>query len=131
MAKENTENLVIENEVIERPFTLRKLKDSDLFPILTIFRKIGLKEFKEAFSQASEGKTVNDIGISVIVDMATIVIANIPSAESEIYALCSSLSGIEESDIKEMEFGTVPLMIYDAFGEAKNTSFFKVLSKLL
>ena len=34
-------------------------------------------------------------------------------------------------EIKEMEFGTLPMMIVDTFAKAKNTSFFKVLSKLL
>jgi hypothetical protein len=118
-------------ETIERPYTLRKLKDSDLFPILNIFRKVGLKEFKDAFSQVVDGKSVDEIGFSVLFEMATIVISNFPSAEAEIYALCSSLSGIQEEEISEMEFGTVPLMIYDAFSEVKNTAFFKVLSKLL
>lgn len=119
------------DEPVERPYTLRKLKDSDLFHVLNIFRKVGLKEFKEAFSQTAEGKSIHDIGIDVVIDMASIVIANIPMAKAEIYALCSSLSGISEEEIKEMEFGTVPLMIYDAFCEVKNTAFFKVLSKLL
>ena len=34
-------------------------------------------------------------------------------------------------EIKDMEFGTLPLMIVDSFSEVKNTSFFKVLSKFL
>ena len=34
-------------------------------------------------------------------------------------------------EIKELEFGTLPLMIYDSFSEVKNTSFFKVFAKLL
>lgn len=118
-------------EVIERPYTLRKLKDCDLFPILQILRKVGLKEFKDAFTKVTSGANVSEIGIGVVLEMASIVISNMPSAEEEIYALCSELSGLSEAEIKDMEFGTVPLMIYDAFGEVKNTSFFKVLSKLL
>lgn len=127
--KKVTENT--EPEVIERQYTLRKLKDSDLFPLLQIFRKIGLKEFKDAFSQMSDGKSVRDVGISVLFEIASIVIGNLPAAEDEIYSLCASLSGNSVEEIKDMEFGTVPLMIMDAFGEVKNTSFFKVLSKLL
>ena len=118
-------------EVIVRPYTLRKLKDGDLFPLLQIFRKIGLKEFKDAFSQMSEGKSVREVGVSVVLEMASIVIGNIPVVEDDIYSLCASLSGNSVEEIKDMEFGTVPLMIYDSFGEVKNTSFFKVLSKLL
>ena len=118
-------------EVIVRPYTLRKLKDGDLFPLLQIFRKIGLKEFKDAFSQMSEGKSVREVGVSVVLEMASIVIGNIPVVEDDIYSLCASLSGNSVEEIKDMEFGTVPLVIYDSFSEVKNTSFFKVLSKLL
>ena len=128
---EQNKEEISESMDVERPYTLRKLKDSDLFNVLNIFRKVGLKEFKDAFTQITGGKSMEAIGYAVVFEMASIVISNLPSAESEIYALCSSLSGIPEEEIKEMEFGTVPLMIYDAFGEVKNTSFFKVLSKLL
>jgi hypothetical protein len=41
------------------------------------------------------------------------------------------LSGIPVDEIKQKEFGTLPLMIYDSFNEMKNTAFFKVLFKLL
>lgn len=118
-------------EVIERPYKLRNLKDGDLFPILQLLRKVGLKDFKEAFSQITEGKSEKSIGIDVALSIADKIIANIGAAEQEIYTLWSDISGIPAEDIKEMEFGTLPLMIYDTFYGVKNTSFFKVLSKLL
>ena len=64
-------------------------------------------------------------------DMADIFIGNLPKAETEIYALYADMAGITVEQIKEMEFGTLPLMIYDSFHGVKNTSFFKVLSRLL
>lgn len=118
-------------EAVERPYTLRKLKDSDLFPLLQLLRKIGLKDFKEAFSQVAEGNDVRDIGIDVVLSMADKIICNLDIAQNEIYALWSNLSGIPVDEMKEMEFCTLPLMIYDSFNEVKNTAFFKVLSKLL
>lgn len=119
-------------EVIERPYTLRKLKDGDLFPLLQLFRKIGLKDFKESFVQISYGKSVKEIGALVMLDIADVMIANISGpAGDDIYAFWSDISGIPVDEIKEMEFGTLPLMIYDSFNEVKNTAFFKVLSKLL
>jgi len=119
-------------EVIERPYTLRKLKDSDLMPLLQLIRKLGLKEFKNAFMQAAEGKSIRAIGELVAIDIADIVIDKISSSASDdIYAFWSGLSGIPADEIKEMEFGTLPLMIFDSFNEVKNTAFFKVLFKLL
>ena len=128
----NTENTTeVVEEVVERPYTLRKLRDGDLMPVLTILRKVGLREFKDVFKSITDGKSDEEVGLNIILEMASIVASNIPLAETEIYDLCASLSGIDENKIREMEFGTVPLMIYDAFGEVKNTAFFKVLSKLL
>ena len=46
--------------VIERPYTLRRLKDGDLFPLLKILKKIGIRDCKEAFIQVASGeKSVN------------------------------------------------------------------------
>ena len=119
-------------EVVERPYTLRKFNDGDLFPILKILKKIGIKDCKEAFVQVASGeKTVKEIGIIASFDLADILIGNLTKVEEEVYSLYSDLSGLSADEIKTMEFGTLPLMIMDSFNEVKNTSFFKVLSKLL
>ena len=117
---------------IERPYTIRKFSDGDLFPILKIFKKIGIKDCKEAFVQVASGeKTVKDIGILAAFDLADILIGNLTKVEEEVYSLYADLSGLSADEIRAMEFGTLPLMIMDSFNEVKNTSFFKVLSKLL
>lgn len=119
-------------EIIDRPYTLRNLKDSDLFPLLKMLKKIGIKDCKEAFIQVASGeKTLKQIGIMASFDIADILIGNLPCVLDEAYELWSDLSGIPVEEIKDMEFGTLPLMIMDTFSEARNTSFFKVLSKFL
>lgn len=121
-----------EEAEIERPYTLRSLKDGDLFPVLKILRKIGIKDCKEAFVQVASGeKTLKQIGIMASFDMADILIRNLPCVLDEAYMLWSDLSGIPVDEIKDMEFGTLPLMILDTFSEARNTSFFRVLSRFL
>lgn len=118
--------------VIERPYTLRRLKDSDLFSLLKILKKISIKDCKEAFIQVASGeKSVKQIGIMASFDIADILIGNLAKVEDEIYELWSDLSGITAEEIKGMEFGTLPLMIMDTFSEARNTSFFRVLSRFL
>jgi hypothetical protein len=119
-------------EVVERPYELRKLKDGDLIPLLTLFRKLGLKEFKDAFMQMAEGRSVNEVGKVVFLEIADIMISKLEGQTGEdIYNFYSDLSGIPVDEIKQKEFGTLPLMIYDSFDEMKNTAFFKVLFKLL
>ena len=118
--------------VVERPYTLRKFNDGDLFPILKILKKIGIKDCKEAFVQVASGeKTLKEIGILASFDLADILIGNLTKVEEEMYYLYADMSGLAVEEIRAMEFGTLPLMIMDSFNEVKNTSFFKVLSKLL
>ena len=105
----------VEETVVERPYTLRKLKDGDLFPLLQLFRKIGLKEFKNAIMQILDSNNSKEIGIVVMLDMADTIIAHIGGeAGNDIYAFWSELSGISVEDMKEMEFGTLPMMIIDS-----------------
>lgn len=129
-------------EVVKRPYTLRKMRDDDLFPLLQLFRSIGLKEFKDAWTKARTKVKVNpddaksddakkEIGIDLFLDMADIMISKIATHSDAIYGFYERLSSIPAGEIKSMEFGTLPLMIYDSFSEIKNTAFFKVLFKLL
>lgn len=122
----------MEEEVEVRPYTLRKFKDGDLFPLLNILKKIGIKDCKEAFIQVATGeKTLKQIGMLAAFDLSDILIGNLTKVEAEVYSLYADMAGITVDQIKEMEFGTLPLMIYDSFHGVKNTSFFKVLSRLL
>lgn len=130
---ENTEIKAVETEeIVERPYTMRKLKDGDLFPLLGLFRKLGLKDFKDTITAAANGGNVQEIGISALLNVGDVVISHLEGEAGEaVYAFYSSLSGIPVEEMKEMEFGTLPMMIYDSFSEVKNTGFFKVLAKLL
>lgn len=124
----------IKKEIIERPYTLRKLKDRDLIPLLGILRKLGLKEYKEVITQAFHAGECEKMAvyINVALSLGDVIIANLEGGAAEdIFNFWSALSGIPVEDMKEAEFGTLPLMIYDTFSEAKNCSFFKVLAKLL
>lgn len=121
-----------ELEAVERPYTLRKLKEGDLIPLLSLFRKLGLKDFKGVISKIANGASFEEIGVSAALEIGDVVISNLEgTAGEEIYRFYAGLSGISVEEIKEMEFGTLPMMIYDSFQDVKNTSFFKVLARLL
>lgn len=121
-----------ELEAMERPFTLRKLKEADLIPVLSLFRKIGLKDFKNVISKIANGESIEEIGVYAMLEIGDVVISNLEGdVGEEIYRFYSGLSGLSVEEIKEMEFGTLPMMIYDSLQDVKNTSFFKVLAKLL
>lgn len=130
--KQTADTVKSTEEVIERPYTLRKLKDGDLIPLLGLLRKIGLREFKDVFVSISNGGSVTEVGVGVALNMGDVIISKLEGeAGDAIYDFYSTLSGIPVEEMKEMEFGTLPMMIYDSFNEVKNTGFFKVLAKLL
>ena len=116
---------------VKRAYTLRSLKDSDLFPLLKIMRKIGIKDLEQVFTVDRTDTTDEDEAKLVVLGIADIVIGNLDRAETEIYEFWSNLSGMTVDELKDSEFGTLPLMIFDTFSGVKNTDFFKVLSKLL
>lgn len=148
--KKFLEVLAEQKEVLGISYELRNLKDKDLFPLLKILKKVGIKDFKNAFTQnesdqkSPKGQKVSEeqsiksaetiiknAGISVAFDLADILICNMGNVEGEVYDLWSDISGIPVDEMKELEFGTLPLMIAETFLQVRNYSFFKVLSKFL
>lgn len=124
MAKKNNETV--------RPYTLRRLQDGDLIPLLGLLRKMGLKEYKNTIIAAANGADAKEIGVNAVLDIGDLLISHLEGDAGEaIYEFWSKLSGLSVDEIKGMEFGTLPLMIYDTLSEVKDSSFFKVLAKSL
>ena len=125
------EEVMMQDEVTERPYTLRRLKDKDLFPILGIIGEVFPEDLAKTFVQLStKEKTVREVGATAVLKMVLAVLKNMDKVQTEVYDLLSDVSGIPATEIKEMEFGTTPMMIWDIVGNEKNNGFFKVLSKL-
>lgn len=127
----NEQEIREQEEIIERPYELRRLKDRDLFPILGIISDVFPDELSTVFVQlAAKEKTVAEVGAMAILKLVLAVIKNMDKVQDEVYTLLSDVSGIPAEEIAEMEFGTTPMMIWDIVNNEKNCGFFKVLSKL-
>ena len=127
----NNQEIREQEETMERPYTLRRLKDRDLFPIMGIISEVFPDELSKVFVQLStKEKSVQEVGAMAILKMVVAVLKNMDKVQDEVYDLLSDVSGIPAAEIQEMEFGTTPNMIWDIIGNEKNNSFFKVLSKL-
>lgn len=121
----------VKTEEMNKPYTLRPLKDKDLWPVLDIVGKVFPDDLSSVFlGLASRAKTVEDVGYAVLAKLGTAVIRNMNTVHDEMYAFLSDVSGIPAEEIEEMEFGTTPSMIRDIVKNAKNSSFFGELSKL-
>lgn len=125
------ENIVEIEEAVAKPYELRSLKDRDLYPILDIIAVVLPDDLSTVFAQImTKEKTLEEVGGMVVYKIVIAVLKNISKVHKEIYALLSDLSGIPADEIPEMPFGTTPQMVWDVANDAKNASFFKVLSKL-
>lgn len=125
---DNMENTVMTED---KPYTLRRLKDKDLWPVLDIIGKVFPGDLSAVFAEVASGqKNVQEIGAVVMMKLIMAVIRNMHTVHDEVYAFLSDVSGIPVNEIEEMEFGTSPMMIWDIVKNEKNASFFKVLSKL-
>lgn len=126
-----TVNETVAETVMERPYTLRRLKDCDLWPVLDIIAKVFPDDLASSFAEFASGqKDFGEIGVGLFTRLLKAVIKNLPVVKDEVYAFLSDVSGIPAAEIAEMEFGTTPLMIWDIVTNEKNAGFFTVVSKL-
>lgn len=137
-----------------RPYKLRALCAEDIFPMLTILRKIGIKEFKECFSKetlenivdlfvkgtktndeksgASEDNTMAAVGISIlpsVLDIVDVLLTNIPKCENDFYKFLENISDLSIADIKKLSMADFMGMIVDVVKKDDFKDFFKVVSE--
>lgn len=130
---------------VMKPYELRKLCAGDIFPMTKIISKIGIKEFKECFDsdevrQLIEDMTTNKetskadvskIGMTVMIEIAGVVLNNLSECEQYIYQLLAGLSGMSKKDIKELPMEVFVEMIYDVIKKDEFKDFVKAVSKLI
>lgn len=125
-------------------FELRTLKSDDLFPMFGILSKIGFKDLKEIItpdkikdmkSMISQNDDENTdattmLGVSVVMEIVSIIMKNLPSCKNEIYTFLSGLSGMTVKEIAELDMVTFTEMIVAVVQKQEFKDFFKVVSKL-
>lgn len=125
-------------EATEKKYELRALQSKDVFPMFRIISKIGVNEFKACFATdavrdaiANNGKAdLNAVGVTVMFDIAGVVISHIADAEKDIYAFLSGLSGMSVKDLEALDMVTFFEMIVDVFKKDEFKDFIGVVSKL-
>lgn len=126
----------------ETTYELRELQSKDIFPMFKVISKIGINEFKQCFESDSmkalvdsmkdeEGKAdASSVGIAIMFDVASVVIAHIPECEADIYQLLSQLSGMKKEEIASLPMADFASMIIDVFKQDGFMDFIQVVSKL-
>lgn len=138
-AVETTVETAIPNE---KKYTFRTLNSTDLFLMFKIIGKIGINEFTACFDgemmnrmlQMTKGKTDKDtvsiVGLSVILDIAGVICANLPKCEAEIYQMLSNTSDLSIEEVKGMGMVEFAEMVIDFIKKDEFKDFIKVASKL-
>lgn len=105
-------------EEIKNKFELRKLKSSDLFKIVNIISKIGLKKIKDCIFEENNSKTIkdlkksineenkdkiaNEIGSHIMISVGIIILENLENIEKDLYVFAGSICGKEPEEIEEL-----------------------------
>lgn len=125
----------------ETAYELRDLCSKDIFPMSKIISKIGVKEFNKCFesdevkqmisgAKAKKNVDLDSIGLTIIMDVAAIILDNLSKCENDIYKLLSGLSGMKESEIAELPLNTFAEIIIDVVKKDEFKDFIQVVSKL-
>ena len=136
----------MENMIEEKTkaYELRSLTADDMFPMFQIISKIGIREFKSCFesenvkklvAEMTSGKVSKDelkatVGVTVVIDLASVILSNLSSCKEDIYLLLSQLSGMTTRDIGKLPMTTFMEMIIDVIKKKEFTDFFQAAVKL-
>lgn len=116
----------------EKIYELRNLTADDMFPMFQILSKIGIREFKGCLESPEIKKEIdlNSVGIAVAMDMAGIILTNLPKAKEDIYQLLSGLSGMSKKEIAGLPMATFTEMVIDVVKKEEFKDFFQAVAKL-
>jgi hypothetical protein len=132
------------NEEKAKAYELRELTADDMFPMFQIISKIGIREFKSCFesenvkklvAEMSSGKSSKDdlkatVGVTVALDLASVVLSNISRCKDDIYQLLAQLSGMTTKEIGKLSMPVFMEMIVDVVKKKEFTDFFQAAVKL-
>lgn len=128
---------------METKYELRELCSTDIFLMTRIIGKIGVKNFKKAFAneevkdaisklnqEADKDSGTVAVGLTVMLEIADVIISNLPNVEDEIYQFLANLSGLKVKDIQKLSIVSFMGMIVEVLQKPEFKDFFKVASKL-
>jgi hypothetical protein len=134
-------------EAVEKPYTFRLLGAPDIFLMSKIIKQIGIKEFKACFEadgitsliqnmtmeakQEGNDSNIVSVGVGVALEIADVILGNLPKCEKDIYQLLSQTSNLSVDEIKAPGNAVMFLeMVIDFIKKEEFRDFIKVVLKL-
>ena len=122
---------------------LRRLQATDLFGMVKILNKIGLKNVKDAIdvNEIKEmGKSINDdnkaqvmsdIGVNVVMSALTVVLEHLPSVETDLHNFVGSVANMKAKDVAKMDICEYMDLLIAIAQKEEFKDFFSRASKLI
>ena len=131
---------------IMKNYELRALKASDFFLVTRILSKIGVKECKQCFESVEIKNAVRDmmakqdgangadadvasIGMTVVFDIAGVILEHMENCEKDIYKLLSNLSGLKVTEIADLPMAEFGEMVIEVIKHEGFRDFFTAVIK--
>lgn len=124
-------------------YTFRTLNSTDVFLMFKILNKIGINEFTNCFEkesiqqliskmtgEKSESNATAFVGFSVIIELANVIMGNLPKCENEIYQMLANTSNLSVEEIKGLDLAVFTEMVIDFIKKDEFKDFISVVSKL-
>ena len=124
-------------------YEMRKLQATDLFSVVKILNGIGLKNIREAINideinDVRKGMTkdnseviTSQIGINVVMSIATVILENLPKIENDLYNFIGSVIDVKPKDVAKMDMGDFMDVLITIIQKEEFKDFFKRASKLI
>ena len=128
-------------------YEMRKLQATDIFSVVKIINGIGLKNIKEAIdfeeinkirkgmtednAEDNSEKVYSQVGVKVVMSIATVILENLPKIENDLYTFVGSVIGIKTKDVAKMDMGEFMDVLITIIQKEEFKDFFKRASKLI
>lgn len=119
---------------------MRKLQSTDIFAMSQIIKKFGVEDFKKCFTtpevmklmaeDKGKGTNADKIGFTIMFDLVSLIIGNLPKCENEIYKFLSDLTGEDTKTIEELPMDEFAELIIELVQKEEFKGFIKAVSKL-
>ena len=121
-------------------YEMRKLQANDLFSVVKILNGIGLKNVREAINideinnvrkgmtKGNEDVITSQIGLNVVMSLATVILENLPKIENDLYNFIGSVIDVKPKDVAKMDMGE---FLIEIVNKEEFKDFFKRASKLI
>lgn len=143
---QNEQTIEPDEQTEPKPYELRGLCAKDVFPMVKIIRKIGLKDIGKAFDpdeikaitesvSEEENATVDSIaetvGVTVVLKIVDVILENLEAAGQEIFGFLGGLAGMTADEVGSLPMDVFFEMLVDTFQSKEFVGFMKVVSRFL